>query len=280
LIGGAITSLSAWILQPGLPRLSLQIIGVSISGISLNVFFMLVHEGMHSVLFRNKYANYFGATLFAIPLFFSYTAFRVLHLRHHRFLGERLDPDEYKFYARSPFALWVLHYLRITIAPYLYIILIPILAMRYATMKERSLIVTEYFLLACFYIFIFHQISLLVLLMIWIIPACFTAYLIGLWGLTQHALTDAGDPLLASRSVLAHPIVAFCFINQNYHLEHHLFPEVPSYHLKDLHRLITHRLPHALRVRSYLSFLSQFILASVRQDEGFIGLIELTGWEI
>ena len=55
--------------------------------------------------------------------------------------------------------------------------------------------------------------------------------------LAAHGITDPDDPLLASRSIDAHPIVAFFFRNENYHLEHHLFPEIPSYNLKAVHRM-------------------------------------------
>lgn len=260
--------------------IGLKIIGILASGVALNVFFLLVHEAMHSMLFKKRHANYWLAVWMALPLFFSYTAFRVLHLRHHRYLGGKQDPDEYAIFASSRLMLWGLHYFRFTGAPYLYLIIIPFMALKYATQPERLRILMEYGILAVFLMVAFANIPFVVLLHIWILPACFTAYIIGLWGLTQHALNDPSDPLLASRSVEAHPLVAFCFIYENYHLEHHLFPEIPSYHLKRVHQLIQPRLPRALVVKSYLGFLMRFIFASVRLDEHPIGLVELTGWEI
>lgn len=265
---------------PGLMGWGLRVVGIIVSGVALNVFFLLVHEGMHSILFKDSRANYWFAVLLSWPLFFSYTAFRVLHLRHHRYLGQREDPDEYTFYAKNKLSLWALHYFRFTGAAYLYLFTIPLMAFRYATSTERMRIVLEYLFLAVFCVILFRSIPFVVLLHIWLLPAAVTAYIIGVWGLTQHALTDPNDPLLASRSVQAHPLVAFCFIYENYHLEHHLFPEIPSYHLKRTHDLIWPRLPHALAVNSYLGFLVRFIFASIKLDERPIGLVELTGWEI
>ncbi|NWF65447.1 MAG: fatty acid desaturase, partial [Chloroflexi bacterium] len=105
-----------------------------------------------------------------------------------------------------------------------------------------------------------------------------TGFLIGLWGLAQHALTNASDPLLASRSVHANPLVSFCFINQNYHLEHHLFPEVPSYHLKKVYEVTWQQLPYALSSNSYIGFLRDFIRLSVKLEDKPIGYTEIIGW--
>jgi hypothetical protein len=69
-----------------------------------------------------------------------------------------------------------------------------------------------------------------------------------------------------------HPVVAFCLLNENYHLEHHLFPEVPSYHLRELHELLWPRLPRAVTGQSYVGFLLRFLRATWRLDETPIGL--------
>ena len=58
-------------------------------------------------------------------------------------------------------------------------------------------------------------------------------------------------------------LIAFCLLYENYHLEHHLFPEVPSYHLPGLHRLLWPRLPRAVVGASYLAFLAHFARAPV-----------------
>lgn len=106
----------------------------------------------------------------------------------------------------------------------------------------------------------------------WLIPVVLVGYMTNIRGLTQHGITDVHDPFLASHSIEAHPVVAFCLLYENYHLEHHLFPDVPSYHLRALHRLIWGRLPRAVTGRSYLMFLARFFRATLRRDETPIGL--------
>ena len=277
-IGGGTLSLAAPALADGFGRIILQLIGVLSSGVALLVFFMEVHEGMHGILFRNRYVNYWASLLFCLPFFLSYTGSTTLHLRHHRFLGAREDPDEYRFYAGSRPGLWALYYGRLFIAPTIYIFLIPILGFRFGTASQRLRLIAEWLLMLCVYMFIFVKIPFPVLVLVWLLPSAFTGFLIGLWGLVQHAFTDASDPLLATRSVRAHPIVSFFFINQNYHLEHHLFPEIPSYHLKRACQLIWIQLPHALVARSYTGFLLEFITSSLKLEDQPIGYTELIGW--
>jgi fatty acid desaturase len=68
-------------------------------------------------------------------------------------------------------------------------------------------------------------------------------------------------------------LVEILFLNENFHLEHHLFPQVPSYNLKRVHELVWQRLPRGLYSKSYLSFLCSFFKASARADLRPCGLV-------
>jgi fatty acid desaturase len=99
-----------------------------------------------------------------------------------------------------------------------------------------------------------------------------------MWGFTQHGIADAHDPFLASRSMRPNRLVSFLLLHENLHLEHHLFPEIPSYNLAKVHGLIEPRLPRAVVGRSYLAFVGRFIAATFRrQRPGVIGLIGPSG---
>lgn len=277
-IGGAALTLFATSLSPIGIRLSLQGVGIFLCGLALFVFFMEVHEGMHSILFKNAFLNDFISFLFCLPLFLSLTGSTILHLRHHRYLGERGDPDEYRFYAKNRLGLWMLYYGRMFVAPLIYVFLIPVLGYRQGTGRQRLHILAEWALMIFVYILTFTQIPFLTLWLVWIVPSAVTGFLIGLWGLVQHAFTNASDPLLGSRSVHASPAVSFCFLNQNYHLEHHLFPEIPSYHLKRVYEVIWKQLPYALSADSYTGFMLEFLRMSFKLEDKPIGYTELIGW--
>jgi len=119
---------------------------------------------------------------------------------------------------------------------------------------------------------VFALLPIRVLLQVWLVPGVVVGYVSAVRALAQHALTLPGDPLLASRSVRSNRIASFFLLNENYHLEHHLFPDVPSYHLPRLRALLLPRLPHSVEARSYTRFLYGFIRRTLQGDESPLGL--------
>ena len=62
---------------------------------------------------------------------------------------------------------------------------------------------------------------------------------------TQHlgAAVDTKDHRLSTYSLKINPILSFLYWKMEYHLEHHMFPMVPSYNLKKLQNEIKDQLP-------------------------------------
>jgi len=251
----------------------LLVVGILVTAVALNTFPLLMHEGMHGVLFVNRRWNWMASVLLGSTFLMSFSAYRVMHLRHHRYLGDPRDPDDYHNYSRSRYLVWCLHFVRLTAGPLLYLCLIPVLALKHGSLAQRKLIGIEYLFLASIYSAILRMFSYRELFVVWFVPLLLMGALTAIRGFTQHGITEASDPYLASRTMLPSPVVAFFLLNENYHLEHHLFPEVPSYHLPDLHELIWPTLPRAVSGRSYLAFLAAFLRATPRMDETPIGLV-------
>ena len=228
---------------------------------------------VHGVLFVNRRWNWMASVLLGSTFLMSFSAYRVLHLRHHRYLGDPRDPDDYHNYSGSRPVVWCLHFVRLTVGPLLYVCLIPVLALKHGSPAQRKLICIEYTLLASIYSVLLRAFSYRDLFVVWFVPLLLMGALTAIRGFTQHGITEASDPYLASRTMLPNPVVAFFLLNENYHLEHHLFPEVPSYHLPALHELIWPKLPRAVSGRSYLAFLAAFLRAAPRMDETPIGLV-------
>ena len=65
------------------------------------------------------------------------------------------------------------------------------------------------------------------------------------WGITQHVglKEDVKDHRLSTRSVRLNPIFSFIYWKMEYHIEHHMFPMVPSHRLPKLHEVIKEQLP-------------------------------------
>ena len=116
---------------------SLRILGIAISTMALNGFVLLLHEGMHAVLFPRPIVNRSVSVLLGGCVLMSFTAYQVLHVRHHQHLGDENDPDDYHNYSSRPWIVWMLHYVRLLAGSFLYILLIPLLATRHANARQR-----------------------------------------------------------------------------------------------------------------------------------------------
>jgi fatty acid desaturase len=79
---------------------------------------------------------------------------------------------------------------------------------------------------------------------------------------------DHDDPIRGTRSILTNRLTAFFMCNENYHLEHHLYPGVPWYNLPALHRELRAELVArgAPFIPSYAAFVRDFVVGSVRRS--------------
>jgi fatty acid desaturase len=228
---------------------------------------------MHGTLFGRPAWDRWISVFLGVPLLMSFSAYQVMHLRHHTYLGDPRDPDDYANYTRRPRLLWLMHFVRLLLGSFLYLVCIPVLSMRYGTPGQRRRVIVEYVVLSLFALVVAAIVPSDVLLLGWFLPVVLVGYLTNLRGFTQHGITAATDPFLSSRTMKPNVLVAFCLLNENYHLEHHLFPEVPSYHLHQLHELIWPRLPRAVVGWSYCAFLGRFLRATLTLDSTPIGLV-------
>ena len=93
-------------------------------------------------------------------------------------------------------------------------------------------------------------------------------FMVNVRGMSQHTLLeDAQDQIRGTRSILTNPVTTFFMCNENYHLEHHLYPKVPWYHLPKVHRTLEGELRKqgAPYISSYAHFVRDFVAASVQR---------------
>ncbi|MEM7337248.1 MAG: fatty acid desaturase [Actinomycetota bacterium] len=76
-------------------------------------------------------------------------------------------------------------------------------------------------------------------------PSFYGAGLMLVLGTTQHLglREDVLDHRLNTRTMYLNPVLRFLYWNMNYHVEHHMFPTVPTHNLRALHNEIKDDLP-------------------------------------
>lgn len=214
-----------------------------IIGHGMHLLTFVGHEGMHTNLHRNKYVSAALALLWSSPVpFFFIVGYSVTHWKHHRFAGQDIDPDAQIFsrhtnfvsrfflarskgvriYTRNVVRLALgLHWPEDTKLPF---------SQREMRWLARINIVLGLCALTVYALIWRHSLWLGFTVML--IPyfglyvlTCMRAYM-------EHAGTVPGR-YRDSRSYTS-PIYTALFFGGNFHLEHHLYPAVPSYRLPAL----------------------------------------------
>ena len=98
-----------------------------------------------------------------------------------------------------------------------------------------------------------------------VLPSYYGITLKRLFGLTQHTgLKDnIKDHRYSTRTMHLNPIFSFLYWQMEYHIEHHMFPTVPSHNLPKLHELIKDQMPPAKK--GLLSAYSEIIPTILKQ---------------
>jgi fatty acid desaturase len=237
----------------------------ALHGISL-----FTHEAVHGTLCENAKWNCALGAVCAWPVMQNFAAYRVLHLRHHDHLGLEGDPDHYSNYTHWSWLLFIMHWGRLIIGYPAYIVAIPVLAFRQGRGWERFWILFETVsVVGLIVIVLMSPIPRVLLIQAWLIPMIFINTLVNIRGMSQHTfLEHQSDTILGTRSILTNRVTAFFMCNENYHLEHHLYPGVPWYNLPRLHREIKADLAArgAPYIGSYLAFVRLFVRGSIRRS--------------
>jgi fatty acid desaturase len=237
-----------------------------IAAASLHGISLLTHEAVHGVLARSPLRNRLFGVLCALPVLQNFSAYRVLHLRHHKHVGQAGDPDHYDNYSRWTWLVFTMHWVRLLIGYPIYLVMIPILGYRQGKRSDRRWIISECLLLLAVILAIAASpVPGEVVLHSWLIPMLLINTMVNIRGMSQHTfLEDPDDPVRGTRSILTNRVTAFFMCNENYHLEHHLFPRVPWYHLRALHETLAPQLiaREAPFVPSYFAFVREFVRKS------------------
>jgi fatty acid desaturase len=74
-----------------------RLIGVAVIGLMFAHAAELQHEALHNIGFRSQHANMIAGTILGIPMLISFAAYRASHLRHHRYLGTPMNREFFDY---------------------------------------------------------------------------------------------------------------------------------------------------------------------------------------
>ena len=241
-----------------------------LSAASLHGISLFTHEAVHGTLASNRVVNDLMGALCAFPVLQTCAAYRVLHLRHHQHLGDEGDPDHYENYSRWTWMVFLMNWLRLLIGYPVYITAIPIMGFQQGAARDRWWIAAEVSVLISLVLFVWlSPIPRSWLLHGWLIPMLCINTMVNIRGMSQHTLLEhATDEVQGTRTILTSRLVRFFMCNENFHLEHHLYPGVPWYSLPKVHlalrdELRGHGAPY---IPSYSSFVWEFVRDSLKRS--------------
>jgi len=228
-------------------------IAVIIIGARMHALTVLMHDATHFRFLKNRKWNDLISNVFIMyPIFTSIEKYRANHLKHHQHLNTDHDPDwvakltkrEFQFpKTKTEFLL--------TIGSYLLFFQGVLDALwflkRYkGAEKKTSAKSDDKFLKIGFYLVLFTFLIVFNLwkyyLLFWIIPYLTSFFMFQYIRSVAEHFGDLAyeDDLSSSRTVKPTLLEKFLIAPHyvGYHLEHHLYPGVPFYHLKKLHVLL------------------------------------------
>jgi len=238
-----------------------------LAGASLHAICLFTHEGVHGTLHKQIWVNNIIGSVSGYLVLQSLAGYRVLHLKHHTYLNIEGDPGLLKTYVSNKYIIAIMEWGYFLFGYIAFLSIIPYQGFKQGSKKEKVLIIKDILFIILFIWFIINIIPRNWLIHGWLIPMIFVHFMMNIRGMSQHLmLENYHDPYKGARTIKAHPIVDFFLCNENYHIEHHLYPNIPWYNLKKLHEIIKDDLKkqNSNIVFSFREFIVQFINKSVK----------------
>ncbi len=246
-----------------------MLLSIVVIAIAQHALFILAHEAAHYRLFANRTANDLVGRAIGMASGISMCTYRVTHRLHHNNLYTTLDPDTaiHGGYPRGKAYLWK------KLAEdlcglnawktFAYFFGAPAInddapgeirplndtspELRAAARRDRWWVVGFHGAAPLLALVAGGGTGLLMYAVLWLLPMVTVLQpILRLRAICEHgAVTDLSSPLTATRSnrtsgSLANRLARAALFphHVNYHLEHHLYPAVPHYHLPRLHALL------------------------------------------
>jgi fatty acid desaturase len=236
------------------PRWWVWVIGALLIGTRQHGLAVLAHEGAHHLIVRSHLWNDVLANyLTTYPLTFTVQGYRTTHLQHHWYLETPEDPskvsvDKHPEEWTFPMPVW--NFIRMFLRDLLLLSQrAAISLMKYLwDIPDRLPHIARIIVMHAVFIAIAirtHHVWAYVLL--WIVPlytvtvACYRLRSVaehsGIGPQSERYSRDVIDNLRTTRTTTGSGLSQYLLIpyNVSYHIEHHMFPSIPTFRLRDLH---------------------------------------------
>ncbi len=224
---------------------AVQTVAVLVLASELHALTVLQHECGHRNAFRSETANLWMGRFLAWFIVFPFTAFTECHRRHHRYLGDpELDPDEWHYKDGRG---WMFPRIATFAVRFTWLSLVRYGAQaRNRVLRELAFNLTTMAAIAAafawygrFDLYLLIVVAPMLLLTVVINPISrgYEHYPMATLGHDCDGRLD----LARNTITVTSPTISLLWANINYHVEHHVYPAVPFYHLPRLHRLLEGR---------------------------------------
>ncbi len=187
------------------------------------------HDLYHRSLGVHRYLSTFLLVLISLLSFSSLHSMKYSHLEHHR--NPLSENDEEGYLAHGTWYQALMGGLEFRYRIYKH-------GYRLAPTKEKTKIILESLLIVLLVVITFFSQSMILLYQFWVMFVInIFAGVFAVWGL-HH---DCDDGIARTER---NPVVNALTFNLFYHVEHHLFPAVPTQHLPKLAKRLDKHAPH------------------------------------
>ena len=247
----------------------LWVAGIFVIGTRQHALGIMAHEGVHYLIARKKFWNDLLGNLFAAySLTYPVEGYRTNHLIHHRWLDTPIDPERASidhYPADWIYPMPKLQFFRMLLGD-----VIGIRQLQAGKLYKYVWVLPEGMLPHIIRVVSFHAFFIAVAiltghiwtyLLLWITPMFTIALLCfrlrtaaehsGIRKSEKRYQRQAVDTIATTRTVAGCPITQFLLApyNMSFHIEHHLYPSVPVFRLRALHKHLMKNPLYAARAR-------------------------------
>jgi fatty acid desaturase len=252
----------------------LYVLTIAFIGARQHALLILMHDGVHYRLFRNRRLNeWIAEIVLGWPCLISARAYRRNHFAHHRYLDTERDPDwarrqgdpAWEFPKRWPD---LLHLLLRDLSGLNGIALLRLARslMSTDTGVSTGFLAARYGFYAAALLAIVYLGIIKIVLFYWLVP--FFTWLIMIFrvrSIAEHTAIEGQEGAYGHIRTTHLGLLERIFVapkNVSYHIEHHFYPSVPFYRLPELHRLLLSKAgfqASAHLTRTYLGVLRECV---------------------